>query len=423
MNENGQEKKKYILFTKPHLNHLFFLLFFVVSFVKQLIKTYFSKNSDLVSRFLELNIYNLGDFISIIPFLIVKKRTTSIKMKLDLNKENPQNVDLIFNNAENEIDKNKGKKFKLFFIFTFIDFIPQIIPRIYHTLLSQYVKDLKFGELHFNLTTNIIAIFLFSRLLLHKTFYKHHYFSLIINIFFLLILIIIDSLEISVRTKDNNNDIKYEIINIIFEIVGTILYSLEDVLAKILFLKYYYSTYTILLYKAIYQFVYLIIFYFPFFFIKLKNDNDDDYIYSMMINFYDKKIYILLSVIFMINSFFYNLAIFKIIDIFSPNNFVIARILENFAILFNNIIEKEMELLVVQIVQIIIYIILIISAAIFNEIIVINICGLSKDTKLFLDLEAQEEILFIMSGKNPDDVSLKQNFEGEHSSEEMLPSQ
>ena len=39
------------------------------------------------------------------------------------------------------------------------------------------------------------------------------------------------------------------------------------------------------------------------------------------------------------------------------------------------------------------FILLIISAFIYNEFLVINICGLSKNTKLFLDYEAENEIL------------------------------
>ena len=36
-------------------------------------------------------------------------------------------------------------------------------------------------------------------------------------------------------------------------------------------------------------------------------------------------------------------------------------------------------------------ILLILSALIFNEILVINICGLAKNTKLFLEYEAENE--------------------------------
>ena len=45
-------------------------------------------------------------------------------------------------------------------------------------------------------------------------------------------------------------------------------------------------------------------------------------------------------------------------------------------------------------IRIIMYIILIIASFIYNEFLVINICGLSKNTKLFLDYEVERENIF-----------------------------
>ena len=42
-------------------------------------------------------------------------------------------------------------------------------------------------------------------------------------------------------------------------------------------------------------------------------------------------------------------------------------------------------------ISLVMYIVLILSALIFNEILVINICGLAKNTKLFLEYEAENE--------------------------------
>ena len=48
-------------------------------------------------------------------------------------------------------------------------------------------------------------------------------------------------------------------------------------------------------------------------------------------------------------------------------------------------------------VRIFLYIILTIGVLIYNEIIVINICGLASDTKYFLDLKLKNERLFSIS--------------------------
>ena len=50
------------------------------------------------------------------------------------------------------------------------------------------------------------------------------------------------------------------------------------------------------------------------------------------------------------------------------------------------------------------YILLIFSAFIYNEFIVINICGLSKNTKLFLEYEEKNELAIIKINYNGDDI-------------------
>ena len=47
------------------------------------------------------------------------------------------------------------------------------------------------------------------------------------------------------------------------------------------------------------------------------------------------------------------------------------------------------------IMNLIIYIILIFAALVYNEFFIINICGLSKNTKYFLNFEAENEISMI----------------------------
>ena len=60
--------------------------------------------------------------------------------------------------------------------------------------------------------------------------------------------------------------------------------------------------------------------------------------------------------------------------------------------------------------RIIMYIILLLIACIYNEFLVVNICGLSKDTKLFLDYKEKEDLLLtemIDEDSNQDDTESK----------------
>ena len=82
-----------------------------------------------------------------------------------------------------------------------------------------------------------------------------------------------------------------------------------------------------------------------------------------------------------------------IIDVFSPDHFVISRIFENVGIFIIDLIffgaDKEKYLII----KIIMFVLLILSALIYNEFFVFNFFGLSKNTKLFLDYEAKNELL------------------------------
>ena len=56
------------------------------------------------------------------------------------------------------------------------------------------------------------------------------------------------------------------------------------------------------------------------------------------------------------------------------------------------------------------YIILLLIACIYNEFLVLNICGLSKDTKLFLDYKEKEDLLLTEmtdEDSNQDDIESK----------------
>ena len=115
---------------------------------------------------------------------------------------------------------------------------------------------------------NIIALFSFSVLLLHSYFYKHHYLSIIIII---ICLVIIGSLDFIQIKNDTGVRFIYSVIYLTIKIFAAILYSMEDVLAKVMFLHYYYSPFFILLIKAVIQFFYLIIFSIPLIFVKFKD--------------------------------------------------------------------------------------------------------------------------------------------------------
>ena len=71
--------KKYCLFPKPHFKHLLFLCYFISSLVKQFIIKGMKRIENLSIPIFKLYVYEIGDLLSLIPYLIIKKK---IKAKI-----------------------------------------------------------------------------------------------------------------------------------------------------------------------------------------------------------------------------------------------------------------------------------------------------------------------------------------------------
>jgi hypothetical protein len=142
--------------------------------------------------------------------------------------------------------------------------------------------------------------------------------------------------------------------------------------------------------KSIIQIIFSIVFSFPFIFIKLKDEeNNERTLFSMIGDIFENKRNILLYFFLIIMNFFYNVFLWQIIDNFSVNHLWLAQMFEGLGFLILDIITNSITL--DRSLRIVLYIFLLIIACIYNEFLVVNICGLSKDTKLFLDYKAKKE--------------------------------
>ena len=406
----NSKKLKYVLFPKPHLYHLLFLIFFICSIIKQTILKDFKGKDNLSIPTFKLYIYEIGDFISLIPYLLIRKKTKSeIINNNDLNKvKSKEEIKNIYNDKNKKVFKNNLKSIILnLFLISLFDFLAKISTVTYYFIKEKQNFDVKQANLNSVLIFFVIFLFLFSRLILKAEFYKHHIFSFIIFIICLIVLIALDFIEI----YDNNSDSLFmSYIFLFVKIFAVFLYSIVNVFSKIMFLYYYFSPYSLLLTKAIIQFFYLIIFSLPLCFIKFKNEEGEEMlIFSMIPSIFENKLYIFLYILYLINSFFYNILNLIIIDIFSPNHTAISNILENCGILIINVIEKDIKTDYYLIIRFIMFIILIIASFIYNEFLVINICGLGNDTKLFLDYKEKHDLSLIEEINENDDITIIDN--------------
>ena len=381
--------KKYLFFPKLNRKHLLFLLFLIIACIKKGAQIYFEQNQRLAVEFLQLYMFDIGDFLSIIPFFILKKRTKNKIAKVELNKI-ATTIDIRYTNFNPNDKKFRCITLRNIFIFTIINFIAQISSVIYYVIKEDQKLVVKQAYLNSTLIFNIIFVIIFSLLILHTKFYMHHLFALVLDTFCLIVLSIIDLVNIF---KDEEVNISMSIIYILIIILNALLYSLGNVMAKYIFLFNFISTYALLLIKSIFHFIYLIIFSIPFISKKIGDKNGENgNIFLMIADIFEDKTYYLIIIAYTITSFFYNNLLFKIIDIFSPNHFTISRLLENVGIFIIDSIINETGSIGYLVLKSVMYIILIIAALIYNELLVINICNLGKNTQLFLDFEAENEM-------------------------------
>ena len=403
------QKIKHFLFPKPHINYLLFLVFFICSIIKQIIFKDIKDKDNLAIPVFKLYIYDIGDFFSLIPYLIIKRKSKS-KIPIEeieereKRKKSQDDINYIYNDStKNEFKKNMSYIIVNMFLITILDFIAQISTVTFYLITGNQKFQVKHENLNITLIFNVIALFLFSKLFLHHTFYRHHFFSFIIFIICLIVIVILDITQIYQACGDNYQK---PVIFLAIKIFSVILYSLEDVIAKVMFLNYYFTPYFLLLVKAIVQFFYLVIFSLPLIFTRIELENKDKIIiFSKFRDIFTDDIYYLYYALYLANSFVYNIINFIIIDKFSANHSGISRIFENLGIFIinssNGSIEKDFKFGI----RIIMYVLLIISSFIFNEFVVINICGLANGTQLFLDYKEFNDFKLIDDINNGDDLT------------------
>ena len=164
-------KKKYIIFPRFHLKHLVLLSYFVLSYIKKLVQEHFGKQHLIAMEFLKLYMHDTGDFLSIIPYIIMKKRSkTEPEMRQTESSLMSDSKKVIFINGD---VKKIGActLFKNFLFLTLVDFIAQIAIVIYYIVKEQEKIIVKLVNLNSTFIFSIISIILFSRIILHFHFF------------------------------------------------------------------------------------------------------------------------------------------------------------------------------------------------------------------------------------------------------------
>ena len=358
-------------------NHIFFLLIFVTYFLRQLFKEISNRiNKDKVLIFgnsliakatiIDIYLFTPSNLLVIFPYFIEKIRAKNLKKSDKLILKN-EKVNFLLKKAT---FVKFSKVLKLIILTSTFNFIPRIIT----FFLFYFVNDdIKFGPIPILNSVSIfyiLATFLLSRIFLSSYFYRHHFVSLAINIFGLIINIIIDIGNL----KKNN----YIIIKYVIDIVGEISFSFASITGK--FLLTYISPYALTLYIGLVQILYLIIIFIPLYLIERNGEN----IFANFFVVFDRYEIILLYIGIDISICCYGLFIWILLNKFSPNDYALSMMVEAMIDkLFQYTLKPETfkDNMFISISQIIIFILLIIGICIHNEIIIINKCGMNEYTK------------------------------------------
>ena len=388
-------------------NHIFFLLIFVTYFLRQLFKEISNRiNKDKVLIFgnsliakatiIDIYLFTPSNLLVIFPYFIEKIRAKNLKKSDKLILKN-EKVNFLLKKAT---FVKFSKVLKLIILTSTFNFIPRIIT----FFLFYFVNDdSKFGPIPILNSVSIfyiLATFLLSRIFLSSYFYRHHFVSLAINIFGLIINIIIDIGNL----KKNN----YIIIKYVIDIVGEISFSFASITGK--FLLTYISPYALTLYIGLVQILYLIIIFIPLYFIERNGEN----IFANFFVVFDRYEIILLYIGIDISICCYGLFIWILLNKFSPNDYALSMMVEAMIDkLFQYTLKPETfkDNIFISISQIIIFILLIIGICIHNEIIIINKCGMNEYTKNKISEKGAEDFKEADDLKNIglDDISSEED--------------
>ena len=382
---------KYIRFFEFNRNHLLFLSLFIIAIIKDVVKDSRKLTSDMISSFVKYYSYSLSDLLAIFPIIIIAIRSRNLKKAEAV--ESNQTITSQNQNALNEIiNKNRNKKifkvFRLQLIISIFDFVGKYANVTYSIIITKTFIYFKKIDLNTMYTINMIATCLLCVLILHSPIYRHHYFSLVINILFLIGLTIYEQITIF-KKKDWEVLFYYNIMKIFCEIF----YSFEDVLSKIILSFYSVSLYYFILYRGLFVVFFSFLFSIPFIFIDIPDENgDSSIVFTRFWKIGNNKLDLLYVFGLGISNFLYNINIFFIVDKFSPTHYTIGTSIERFGSLLILLFEGE-AVNFDFFFKLIIIIILLIVSAVYNEIIILNFCGLQKFTKIYMEKEARKDLL------------------------------
>ena len=357
-----------------HNSSLFILAFLVVDTLA-LFDINFSKIIN-DKHFLEAQIYMilfsycLSDLLSGFLVIISKKLMKSTKTEEKKEKKNGT-LGLIRHKVKNDMNNKSKTHLLLIFAICLIDFLGRANSLVYY-LLFEDVAIFQ-GEINaWILPIEMICRIIFSRLILKTKIYKHHY-------MLSLIILIIGYIPIYYIGMKNLNNWEA----MISFAISRLSFCIGDVFTKKLFDTGLLLPHNVMLYKGCFAFLIHFFIFLPIIIftdiISFTKGKDIFFIDDSMIG---KLLIILLILLFFLRNIFILLIIYHL----SPIHIIILVIIVEYLeyimpVIFSDDYKYLLEPKIISlIIYFVLYVFIFFGALVFNEIIVINICGLNEHT-------------------------------------------
>ena len=308
--------------------------------------------------------------------------------RMKIRKESKKSVNQSFLNSDDKLSSIKETKntstclsfLKIMIKIVSVDYFCQLLFLIF-SLIFKKDEIIPRKNNNYLLIIDILSRFIFCRLILDTYFYKHHIVSMIINLVVFIILGLFDIYNIF-KQVDMEISIFFS-----FLIIQTIAYSMEDVLNKIALSRESLTPYSLLYYKGIMEIPFLIIT--TIIVLYFQNTFND---FSLLDPEYQKYVLVRRS-LFIILNILRSIFLVKVIDKFSSQHLSILKVLESIFMFVYFLIHHDYKdnIIYIPIISVS-FIIIVFTSLVYNEIIVINICGLQDYTQHGLDIQADKDL-------------------------------
>ena len=371
------DEKPFLQFFTNYLGYLLSGLIYL--FIKWRMKKnkVITKNNDLSDKDVDTIVYELNDlFVPTFNDSFDRSSTSSfVKVKTLVNtktlrSEHSNQIAL----EKIKIEKKNSKRKHLFILLLVVIYL---IPMLLDAFNPYAFKTSSSVSLFFS----IISYVIFGRLILGMKIYTHQIFALIIILVGNIIIVLLVFIG-----KETQNFI----LSLLFIVSIVVLFCLYNNLAKRYFNVYmgspYYLMFVIGLISICLIFPYEVITVIAF----GKNTSFNGIFYQMEKNFEKTSLYPLIFIGDIISAFLWIAGIILTIYFFTPCHFIIC---ESISQILSALISHTLDELSVarQVIIYILFFIIFLGSLIYNEIFIINICSLSKNTQKHIIIRQKEE--------------------------------